>query len=240
MFDCLQPPFRHHKMMGCHFQDRPCRPSLCLRGHYHWHQGGEEGDGPSYPYCDEGTCGSCEHRKWDHPMYLEVARSRSLVTDRCPHCGSRHRLCIDVLRCEVHNRITEAFSSYPGWNEKGCTQRLFGAHIPERLQRAAWKIIRSMVVARDGEICQDCGKDLSSVPSWLTEVHHIVPKARGGSDHPSNLKTLCTMCHRRYTDEMAMARSEAHERGDRFRTAEEFRTGYWSEEHVVTTRNPWQ
>jgi 5-methylcytosine-specific restriction endonuclease McrA len=104
-----------------------------------------------------------------------------------------------------------------------------GVHIPARLQRSAWKTVRDKVVARDGRKCQDCGKDLSSVPRWLTEVHHIAPKAKGGSDHPCNLKTLCVMCHRRYTDDMTLAACEAYRSNDLYRVAENFRTGYWSE-----------
>ena len=45
-------------------------------------------------------------------------------------------------------------------------------------------------------------KPLADVPSWFTEVHHIVPRERGGGDHPSNLKTLCLVCHRAYTNEL--------------------------------------
>jgi 5-methylcytosine-specific restriction protein A len=46
------------------------------------------------------------------------------------------------------------------------------------------------------------------LPKWYTEVHHIVPRVHGGGDHPSNLKTLCVECHRKYTDEMLLSRIE--------------------------------
>ena len=31
------------------------------------------------------------------------------------------------------------------------------------------------------------------------EVDHKIPKARGGSDYPENLQSLCTPCHREKT-----------------------------------------
>ena len=34
------------------------------------------------------------------------------------------------------------------------------------------------------------------------EVHHIIPRAKGGTDHPANLKLVCQKCHRKYTDEL--------------------------------------
>jgi 5-methylcytosine-specific restriction protein A len=147
---------------------------------------------------------------------------------------------MEVLRCEVDRRIERAFASSPGWIMEGSVEPLLGDQIPAQLHRSAWRAVRDRVVARDGRRCQECGKELGSVPAWLTEVHHIVPKAKGGSDHPSNLMTLCVMCHRRHTDEMAMADWESLKSLDRYRIAERFQEGYWSEERVLNSRNPSQ
>lgn len=51
--------------------------------------------------------------------------------------------------------------------------------------------IRSQILLRDQFRCQECGyfKHL--------EVHHIVPRSKGGSDDPNNLVTLCQRCHRK-------------------------------------------
>jgi 5-methylcytosine-specific restriction endonuclease McrA len=78
----------------------------------------------------------------------------------------------------------------------------------------AWRLIRQGVIARDGGRCRLCGKDLTVVPSWMTEVHHVRPKSAGGNDSPSNLLTLCTMCHRRITTDAVLA-SMAATRPDR-------------------------
>lgn len=45
------------------------------------------------------------------------------------------------------------------------------------------------VKARDGWRCRRCGS-----PDHLT-MHHVVPLARGGTDAPTNLETLCHRCH---------------------------------------------
>lgn len=46
-----------------------------------------------------------------------------------------------------------------------------------------------MALLRDGKRCRLCGFDLA------LNVHHIVPKAKGGSHDPSNLITLCPNHH---------------------------------------------
>ena len=49
--------------------------------------------------------------------------------------------------------------------------------------------ISSRVLARDGCQCQSCGKRPAG------QIHYFVPINKGGSDHPSNLLTLCGRCH---------------------------------------------
>lgn len=52
-----------------------------------------------------------------------------------------------------------------------------------------WAKLRAAILARDGG-CQRCGATVG------LEVHHVVPLARGGSNAPDNLVTLCGDCHR--------------------------------------------
>ena len=180
-------------MKGCHFQDRPCHPSLCLRPLHLFLA--ERLCAPTFFDCDERTASPCPHRSWDHPTHLEVCRSRSKVVDECPSCGGRHRLMIEALRCEVSSIIENAFQTGSGVPDR--SDELLGGHLPGRMRSSAWRTVREKVVERDARRCRRCGKDLAAVPAWLTEVHHIVPRCEGGSDHPSNLVTLCVMCHKR-------------------------------------------
>lgn len=52
--------------------------------------------------------------------------------------------------------------------------------------------VRRAVMNRDGYRCRmpGCGK------THFLEVHHLVPRSRGGGNEPDNLVTLCSSCHR--------------------------------------------
>jgi ribosomal protein S27AE len=52
-----------------------------------------------------------------------------------------------------------------------------------------WREIRQEVLRRDNRICQVCGKEYSG------QVHHIIPRSKGGKNELSNLITLCGKCH---------------------------------------------
>lgn len=39
--------------------------------------------------------------------------------------------------------------------------------------------------------CSNCGWNEAKC-----DIHHIVPKAKGGSDYPTNLTYICPNCHR--------------------------------------------
>jgi 5-methylcytosine-specific restriction endonuclease McrA len=57
----------------------------------------------------------------------------------------------------------------------------------EELQR--YLEIRSKVLLRDHFRCQECNY------YQHLEVHHIIPRSKGGSDELTNLITLCQRCH---------------------------------------------
>jgi 5-methylcytosine-specific restriction endonuclease McrA len=181
-------------MMGCHFQDLPCKASLCLRDLYLGKK-----VGPFF-VCDEPTAIACPHRGWEHMTHLDVCRTRVGFIERCRGCGGRHRGLIEALRCELACSVRRSFDEEDEGDLEDVCERL-----PPTMRASAWRMIRSGVIERDGGRCRLCGKDLSTVPSWLTEVHHVRPKAEGGSDHPSNLITLCVMCHKRITVEALLS-----------------------------------
>lgn len=53
--------------------------------------------------------------------------------------------------------------------------------------------LREELYRRDGGICQLCGKPVSS---YTYTVDHIVPLARGGTNHPDNLRIAHKDCNR--------------------------------------------
>lgn len=53
--------------------------------------------------------------------------------------------------------------------------------------------IRHKILERDSYACQACGAKASEGASL--EVDHIVPRVKGGTNDPSNLRTLCSVCN---------------------------------------------
>lgn len=53
---------------------------------------------------------------------------------------------------------------------------------------------REEILKRDKNTCQSCGQRKHRKN---LEVHHIIPRSKGGSDKPTNLITLCKHCHDR-------------------------------------------
>lgn len=59
-------------------------------------------------------------------------------------------------------------------------------------QAEDWRAVRAVVLARDSNACRVCGDSCSDGEA---DVHHLIPRAAGGIDHPANLITLCDGCH---------------------------------------------
>lgn len=63
------------------------------------------------------------------------------------------------------------------------------------------KQIREQVIERDRGKCQNCCASVGQ----SGDVHHVVPRAKGGSDRLSNLVLLCRECHDAVHDDDVMA-----------------------------------
>ena len=62
----------------------------------------------------------------------------------------------------------------------------------QRNQATIPPAVRRMVMARDRHRCRTSGCGHTR----FLEVHHVVPRARGGGNDSDNLITLCSACHR--------------------------------------------
>lgn len=60
--------------------------------------------------------------------------------------------------------------------------------------------IRHQILERDGFKCVDCGA--SPATGAVLEVDHTIPISKGGSNEPSNLRTLCSDCNRGKSDRL--------------------------------------
>lgn len=68
----------------------------------------------------------------------------------------------------------------------------------ERGYGSKWVKLREVVLKRDMRLCQPCLT--TGRPTTATEVDHIKPKAKGGTDDPDNLQAICGECHRAKTE----------------------------------------
>lgn len=63
-----------------------------------------------------------------------------------------------------------------------------------RMDSSAWRTLKAHLIATRGDMCEQCG--CTHLPLVLD---HKIPHAKGGSDHPTNLKLICTNCDKRKT-----------------------------------------
>ncbi len=63
-----------------------------------------------------------------------------------------------------------------------------------RMDEQLWRVMRQHIYARDGGKCCYCG---SAVELFQCHIHHVLPLSELGTNHPTNLKTLCIPCHKR-------------------------------------------
>ncbi|HUL39508.1 MAG TPA: HNH endonuclease [Methanomassiliicoccales archaeon] len=156
----------------------------------------------------------------------------------CPYCHGRHRTGSTSKRlCEdwhsVKSVLKEMRERRPPirYLEQGTTILPYRPDTPELVRQLIWLRLKGAVLRRDRYACQDCGEMFGRARRKLwdqavrrgqggyrwesLEVHHIIPRSKGGSDHPGNLKTLCPSCHRKYTSEQLCGRA-----GDRRRERE--------------------
>lgn len=63
----------------------------------------------------------------------------------------------------------------------------------ERGYGAAWVRTRRRILDRDLHLCQPCLR--RGVAAEATEVDHVKPKSKGGTDALENLSAICKNCH---------------------------------------------
>ena len=62
-----------------------------------------------------------------------------------------------------------------------------------RMPLDLWLPLKQFVYERDGGVCHYCENQSEYID---THCHHTLELYEGGTNHPSNLKTLCHTCHK--------------------------------------------
>jgi 5-methylcytosine-specific restriction protein A len=99
---------------------------------------------------------------------------------QCSYPGCRTLTQSPAGRCDAHTR--EAWAKRPD--------------APKR--HPQWKKLRAYVL-RTEPLCRACAA--RGVDTIATEVDHMVPLAKGGTDALENLQPICAPCHARKTIE---------------------------------------
>lgn len=125
----------------------------------------------------------------------------------CPNCEHRHRTERARILCagyaiwnEAFDKWKKEFSATPflpeGTRKQVYPQELLAfPGFTNMVRDYLWPIAASAVTNRDQSTCQDCQSTVGPF-----EVHHIIPRGLGGSDHPANLKLVCKNCHQKYNE----------------------------------------
>lgn len=72
-----------------------------------------------------------------------------------------------------------------------------GKTASERGYNYKWRKRRERILKRDSYLCQCCLGN--GIYTKATDVDHITPKAKGGTDADDNLQSLCNPCHKEKT-----------------------------------------
>lgn len=83
--------------------------------------------------------------------------------------------------CEKHQKVTNA--QYERYERDPLTRKHYGRE---------WKRIRDRYI-KSHPLCNECLKNNLFIAA--TEVHHILPLRRGGTNDFNNLMSLCKPCH---------------------------------------------
>jgi len=200
--------------------DVTCRHRLVPdRESYCWNALVAEGE---QVLCDDAKARVCARRE-----AMPLATRRAVP---CPCCGRGHfegsgaqMICHEWHSAKLALKRMRAELPGVGYYAGGTREPASSQDAPAFVRSVVLERTKAAVLRRDKWTCQDCGASFGGKRRRVydaalrrgrggyrvesLEVHHIIPRAEGGSDHPGNLKTLCPECHMRYTTEHAAARA---------------------------------
>ncbi len=132
--------------------------------------------------CD--SCGrlfiahNARHRFCSFECRLEDRKRKNLGLGKCHVCSK------EFVRKSAHHR----FCSTKCWKKD-----YYGESSIHGVR------LRFFILQRDGFKCIYCGRNPREDGCKL-EVDHMIPKSKGGKDHPNNLVTACVDCNQGKSD----------------------------------------
>ena len=153
------------------------------------------------------TCSDACYRKWQG--LKSKGRGNGKILINCAHCGRELRRFPSQIK--DHNFCNRFCQSQH-------QSKMISGVNNGRWKGGRWKYIQEQSRIRDNYRCVICGFD------FATDVHHITPRTKGGTNDFSNLLTLCPNHHRM-----------AH---DGIIDLEHLRNYDWQPEHTIDTSIP--
>ena len=101
----------------------------------------------------------------------------------CPHCKGRH---ISEKNIELCRKIESNYKFLVQYSNNQEPDTIFYNEVSYLM----WNKIMNCIRGRFKNICTKCNNKTGQ-----PEIHHIIPRSKGGNDHPSNLTLLCLKCH---------------------------------------------
>ena len=112
--------------------------------------------------------------------------------------GHKHRTETGVEYCHLAtpwHKLESQIETTP-WQHEGTTEEWSDLG---RFRSQFWSLMRYHILKRDNHLCQYTGCSIQHDQRktgcrWhfhCLEVHHIIPRRLGGTDHPANLISLC-------------------------------------------------
>ena len=153
------------------------------------------------------------HEAMDYEIDLEYVDSTADIYDWVAHMSAKNQNlygdgCVYFL-CQAFNDICEQSNIVLRNGNAEFKGLKVAAKYYRRIQlkRNVSVRTRHKILERDGFKCLDCGATPAS--GALLEVDHITPISKGGSNDPSNLRTLCSDCNRGKSDRIVHYNSSA-------------------------------
>ena len=119
-------------------------------------------------------------------LYIEILEEKNKIIKE-----AKTEMLLSLVRSNERNNIDKKRGQY-----------ILKNPIPQpAFAREISKEVRSFVLDRNGYTCQMCGAVAGEQhpyePSRNTRLHigHIIDKSMGGTDDPSNLRALCSICN---------------------------------------------
>jgi 5-methylcytosine-specific restriction endonuclease McrA len=144
------------------------------------------------PNCQCSVCGTEIYRRPN-----EIAKGNVYCSKECRAKGHTKNIFTCQSCGKKFHRKHHKKSHVPKYCSKSCSNRgragtyEYGSYQQPRNKAHKSRVLKLKLAKDRGACCERCGED----NFYVLEVHHVIEKAKGGTDDLDNLELLCGNCH---------------------------------------------